>query len=144
MKLFSTKTHGVLDYVTAGTLFALPRMMDWSPAARSLLTNASLGTVAYSLLTRYELGLWKVLPMKGHLALDAMSGLLLAAAPFLLLDEDTSANAVFVALGLFEIGASLMTETEPSFSERTAQLADAVTDRAEHVSESFQERAIGA
>ena len=70
MKLLSTRTHGVVDYLTAGTLLALPRAMGWGDRVTNLLTGAALGTVAYSLLTRYELGAVKVLPMKAHLALD--------------------------------------------------------------------------
>lgn len=115
MKLFSTRTHGVIDYLSVGTLLALPRALGWSKSVTSLLTNAAIGTLSYSLLTRYELGLFKVLPMRGHLFLDGMSGALLAGAPFLFLDEDTSVNAALVGLGLFEIVASLTTETRPSF-----------------------------
>ncbi len=118
MSLISTKAHGMLDYMTAGTLVALPRALGWSKSATTLLTNMAIGTVGYSLLTRYELGLLKVLPMTGHLALDAMSGALLCGAPFLLLDEDSTVTAAFVALGLFEIGAAVMTDTEPSLREQ--------------------------
>ena len=114
MKLFSTQTHGLLDYLTAGTLFTLPRALGWSEGVTRLLTNAALGTVGYSLLTRYELGLIKVLPMTGHLILEGMSGAMLCAAPFLLLDEDPDVSGTLVALGLFEIFVTLTTETEPS------------------------------
>jgi hypothetical protein len=38
---------------------------------------------AYALLTDYEFGLKRVLPMRAHLALDAAGGIALAAAPFL-------------------------------------------------------------
>lgn len=37
----------------------------------------------YSLLTNYELGLVKMLPIPLHLALDAASGVLLASSPWL-------------------------------------------------------------
>lgn len=118
MGIISTRTHGVLDYLTAGTLFALPRAMGWSEGARSLLTNMAIGTVGYSLLTRYELGLFKVLPMTGHLLIDAMSGALLCGAPFVLLEEDSDVTAAFVALGVFEIAAAVMSDREPSLKEQ--------------------------
>ncbi|MCU0494482.1 MAG: hypothetical protein MUD01_23080, partial [Chloroflexaceae bacterium] len=80
MKIFSTRTHGILDYVSVGTLFALPHVFNWHGPVKTLLTGAALGTLGYSLLTHYELGLVKALPMEAHLALDAMSGAMLCAA----------------------------------------------------------------
>ena len=114
MKPISTRAHSILDYLSAGALLALPRMMGWGPGATRLLTNAAIATLVYSLLTRYELGLVKKLPMKGHLALDGMSGTLLCAAPFLLLDEDEGdATGPLIGLGLFELAVSLLSQTTP-------------------------------
>ena len=118
MSLISTKTHGMLDYLTAGTLVALPRALGWSSSVTSLLTNMAIGTVGYSLLTRYELGVFKVLPMTGHLIIDAMSGAALAAAPFVFLDEDSGVTTALVALGLWEIAAAAMTDSVPSLREQ--------------------------
>ena len=143
MKLFSTRVHGVLDYLTAGMLFALPRVFGWSGAVTRLLTNASIGTLVYSVLTRYELGLIKVLPMKGHLTLDALSGGLLCAAPFTFLDEDTPVTGALVGLGAFEIMAALITETEPSFGEQAGEFADAVSDRASDTTEALRDSTLG-
>jgi hypothetical protein len=83
VKPISTRTHGILDYLTAGALLALPRALGWSAPVTKLVTGAALGTLAYSALTRYELAPAKVLPMRAHLALDGLSGALFAAAPFL-------------------------------------------------------------
>jgi hypothetical protein len=113
MKLFSTKTQGVLDYMSAGLLFALPRMLGWRESTTQLLTGAALGTVGYSLLTAYELGAVKALPRQTHLSLDAMQGFLLGAAPFLFLKEDKAVTASLVGIGLFELFAALNTEARP-------------------------------
>lgn len=112
MRFVSTKTHGILDYATVPTLLALPRIMGWSPNVTRLLTGSALGLLAYSLVTRYELGLKRLLPMPGHLALDAASGALLCAAPALLKEKETAATAALVGFGAFEIGAALTTKTE--------------------------------
>lgn len=112
LRFVSTKTHGVLDYLSVGTLVAVPRLLGWSPRVTNLLTGAATGTLVYSLLTRYELGLKGVLPMTTHLTLDALSGALLCAAPALLPDEDDVVVAALVGFGAFELGAALTTKTE--------------------------------
>ena len=114
IKPISTRTHGVLDYLSVGALCAIPRMLGWDRRVTTLLTGAAAGTLLYSALTRYELGLVKLLPMPAHLALDGASGVLLCAAPFLFLDEKPPPAAGLVGIGLFELGASLLTQTSPA------------------------------
>ena len=85
MRFIPTQVHGVLDYVTGATLLTLPRLLDLDgvPASARVLRMAGGGATAYSLLTDYELGLVKLLPMPAHLALDAASGALVASSPWL-------------------------------------------------------------
>ena len=117
MKVISTRMHGILDYLTAGTLFLLPRLMGWSDRITTLLTILAIGTLVYSLLTRYELGAFRALPMRVHLALDFMSGVVLLGAALMLGDEPSGVRLALGFLGMFEIGASLMTDPEPSLAE---------------------------
>src|SRR3954452_19407841 len=111
MKPLSTRTHGVLDYLTAGLLLALPRALGWDRPVTCLLTGAAAGTLAYSALTRYELGPIKLLPMPAHLALDGASGARFVAAPAFLTREPAGTRASLVGIGLFEIAAALLTRT---------------------------------
>lgn len=110
-KPISTQVHGVLDYLSAGTLLALPRMLNWGSAITNVLTVAGASTVVYSLLTRYELGAAKVLPMHTHLALDGINGALVATLP-LIFPRDNKNTAMLVSLGLFEVAASMLTESK--------------------------------
>ena len=116
MKLFSTRTHGVLDYASVVLLLALPRFAGWSRPVTHLLTTSALATLVYSLCTRYELGVVKVLPMPAHLALDGTSGAALCLAAALRKEEPSAVRASLLGLGLFEITASLTTETQPRSS----------------------------
>ena len=86
MRVISTRTHGVLDYLTGGMLLAAPRLLGLTgvPASARAFRLAGGGAALYSLLTDYELGAVRVLPMPAHLAMDAASGALLASSPWLL------------------------------------------------------------
>ena len=114
MRFVSTRTHGILDYLSVGAMIAVPRALGWGRDVTRLLTGAAVGTLGYSLLTRYELGLFKVLPMTAHLTFDGMSGLLFCGAPLIFPEEDAAVTGSLAAFGLFEIGAALSTRTEPS------------------------------
>ena len=143
-KPIPTRLHGVLDYLSAGTLLALPRVLGWSTRVTNLLTGAALGTLGASLLTQYELGLVKVVPVKGHLILDGMSGALLAGAPFLLLDEaDLRDNVtpILVGLGLFEIAAALLTRTQPAATTDAAAPGESTAELVRRASERWTDQA---
>ena len=115
MKLIPTRIHGILDYVTAATLFVLPNLLHWDAKVTARVRIAAAGTLLYSLVTRYELGLKPVavLPMPGHLALDGTSGLLFCAAPLLLPDEPKAVKTILVGLGVFELLVTANSQTQP-------------------------------
>src|SRR5215212_9289718 len=98
-KPISTRVHGVLDYMTAAFLHTLPRVMGWSHPAKCALDAAGASAVAYSLMTDYELGAVKALPMKAHLTLDALSGGALIGAAIVMEDEDADVRATLAAIG---------------------------------------------
>jgi Cu/Ag efflux pump CusA len=113
MKPIDTKTHGYIDYVMGILLVIAPYILNFNLSAIESKIFYVLGITAvlYSLLTRYELGLIKMIPMKVHLMLDALSVALLAASPWLF----GFANTVYIPhliLGLVEIGAALMTNAK--------------------------------
>jgi hypothetical protein len=112
MRIISTKSHGILDYLSVGLLFGVPRVLKWNRTLTNLLTGAALTTLVYSFFTRYEMGMVKSLPMEMHLGLDAMSGMALCASPLLLKPDNSTVTASLVGIGLFEIAAALTTETK--------------------------------
>lgn len=142
-KLFSTKTHGLLDYLTVGQLLAVPRMLGWNEGVTQWMSGMALGTLTYSLVTRYEYGPLKLLPMKGHLFFDFLNGAMFCAAPLIFPNESTTVKATLVGVGLFEIAASLTTETEPSTGERLSQFADRAVDTLQTQTENLRERVLG-
>ncbi len=119
--MINTKMHGYIDYLMGVMLIGIPFLFaipDGVPT--TLLIVLGTATIVYSLMTNYELGLVKVLPMKVHLFIDVVSGLLLIAAPWLFGFADVIIWP-FVVLGTLEVGAALMTKNKP-FSNRYGQL----------------------
>lgn len=108
----STRTHAFLDLATAGFALAFPRLLGASNRFTNIMTAVALGKLGYGLLTRHELGVVRVLPMKTHLTLDAIAGAATSALPFVLDEEENPAvTACAVGLGLSDIAAASITET---------------------------------
>ena len=86
MRMIPPQVHGVLDYLTGGMLLSAPKVLGLSdvPASARVLRLAGGSAILYSLLTDYELGVVRLLPMPAHLAMDAASGAFLASSPWLL------------------------------------------------------------
>ncbi|HYG34184.1 MAG TPA: SPW repeat protein [Clostridia bacterium] len=114
MRFISTRTHGILDYIIGTLLILAPWLLGFARGGAETWVPVILGagTIIYSLFTRYELGLVKVIPMGTHLTLDFISGVILALSPWLFGFADY-VFAPHLIVGLLEIGASLMTRTRP-------------------------------
>jgi hypothetical protein len=110
----STKTHALLDYATALTLAVLPRAIGASPKVTALMEGAAAAHAGYALCTDYELGAVRALPMKGHLLLDGLGAAGFIAAGALMDDEDDATRILLAGLGVYELTATLLTQTRPS------------------------------
>ena len=121
MRIIPTRVHGVLDYVVGSALLAAPELFRLKDVPASALAPrlAGAGATAYSLMTDYELGAVKVLPMRAHLMLDAASGALLAASPWLFGygRAGTRYWLPHTLVGANEIVVALMTKTQPSYEQ---------------------------
>ncbi|KAF2510563.1 SPW repeat domain-containing protein [Flavobacterium foetidum] len=114
MKPIDTKTHGYMDYIMGIFLIASPSLfeLDHNRIESTIFYVLGVSAILYSLLTNYELGFMKLIPMKFHLILDFLSGALLAASPWLFGFSETVYGPHLV-LGIIEIGASLLTSAKP-------------------------------
>lgn len=129
----STRTHGIIDYAWTTTAGTLPKMMDGAAATARLVRNASAAAGFNAMLTNYEAGMVRVMPMKAHLALDFVMGAALMIAPFFLPRSERRYAAIPVALGAVGLLASILTEAK-SPRERgqeftpSHELSEAVAD----------------
>ena len=126
MRLIPTRVHGILDYVVGALLLVVPPIVSSPGSGARFWVPAALGAgaIVYALVTDYELGVARLLPMPAHLLLDALSGALLAASPWLFGFADR-VWAPHLLAGLFEIGAAATTRTTPFEGRAGAARAEA-------------------
>src|SRR3954447_18454890 len=100
--------HGVLDYLWGIAVLLAPEMLGFADdkAANAYHKARGGGMLATSLMTRYELGLIKVIPFNMHLLLDLLGALLGFAAPTLFgFDKNKKATQAALFFSAFELGA---------------------------------------
>jgi hypothetical protein len=122
MKVISTKVHGVLDYLMGALLIASPWLFNFTRGGAETWVPVALGAgaILYSLITDYELGLYRTISMRMHLNLDLMSGAFLALSPWIF-GFNEYVYLPHLVLGIAEIGAVLMTDPVPGrVEERTS------------------------
>ena len=113
MRFLPSRVHGVIDYLWGIALLATPWLFGFADvtAAKWLAVVFGVGAMLYSLVTDYELGALRILPMTLHLGLDGLAGAFLAVSPWLF----GFADRVFwphLLFGLFSVVASLITRTD--------------------------------
>ncbi len=111
-----------MDYLMGLLLIAAPWLFNFDRGGAETWVPVILGisAIIYSLLTDYELGASRKLSMRTHLMLDFMSGVLLAASPWLFGFADYIWEPHLI-LGILEIGAAAFTKTTPGTDARTHQ-----------------------
>ena len=111
----SRKQHGIADYSYVPLVAAAPSLVGFEnePTATQLARVISGGVLATSLLTRYEWGLWKVIPFKAHLAADAAVSAFMLTAPWLFgFGNNKRARNTFLSIGAFGVIISLLTKPD--------------------------------
>jgi hypothetical protein len=108
MKYSPTMMHAVSDYVMGALLLAAPWIFGFWTDLTAMFCTMAFGatTIAYSLFTDYELSVKRVIPMVAHLTLDAASGGLLIAAPFLMNFAGTT-WVPHLVIGCVEVGMAI-------------------------------------
>ena len=118
MRFLPTRAHGYLDFTMGILLMSAPWIFGFFLGGAETWVPVALGAgvIVYSLLTDYEMGMAKRIPMPAHLGLDAAGGVLLAASPWLFGFADY-VWVPHVVFGVLEIGAALVTQTRPTYAQ---------------------------
>ena len=117
MRFIPTSVHGAVDHVVGPALVLAPTLLRLGRTSPEGLTARAVGGVEafYSNITDYEMSLKNVVPMKVHLALDAVGGATLALVPQLTGARKRGKKhwLPHLAIGAIEIGMAALTKTEP-------------------------------
>ena len=119
-KFIPTKVHGALDYIVAIALIFAPWLFGFSQvggAAVIIPMVLGAGLILYSLFTKYEWGLIKVVSMPYHLIIDVVASLLLITSPFLFGFYNMDMWNVWVphvAVGVAVILVVIFSQTQPA------------------------------
>jgi hypothetical protein len=119
MRFIPTRVHGILDYIVGFALIVAPWLFGFYQGGAESWFPIVIGLVIIfqSLMTNYELGISKTIPMSGHLTADFVIGLVLAVSPWVA----GYAHIVYwphLLVGLFLIFASLTTHLRPEITAR--------------------------
>jgi hypothetical protein len=119
MRLINTRVHGWLDYIVGGLFILVPWLLGFAEGGAETWVFVALGVVSivYALLTDYELGVVRVIPMHVHLWIDAVIGFALLVSPWVF----NFAGEVWlphVTLGALALLLSVTTQTQPGYAAR--------------------------
>ncbi len=123
-KFIPTKVHGALDYIVAIALFFAPMIFGFSfiggPAVVIPMV-LGVGLLLYSLFTRYEWGVFKLISMPYHLVFDVVASTFLALSPFLFGFYTQAPNVWLphLVVGLTVIVVVIFSQRQPA--DRTLQ-----------------------
>lgn len=118
-RFIPTKVHGALDYIVAIALIFAPMIFGFSEvggAAVIIPMVLGAGLFLYSLFTKYEWGLIKVLGMPYHLIIDVIASVFLLLSPFIFGFSGEALNVwvPHVAVGITVILVVIFSQTQPS------------------------------
>ena len=116
IRLLPAWFHAIADYAVGALLIIVALAVGGTTGA--VATGAVVGAIvlAVSMLTKYPLGVAKVLPFPVHSAGDYLAAALLIAAPFALnfRDGDAGLSVFYIVAGAAVLAVSLITNYQYS------------------------------
>lgn len=108
-----TRFHGLLDFIIAILLILLPNLLSFPEGAPTTISTAvGVAIIVVGLMTKYEWGIVKVVPMNVHLAIDILLGFFLIISPWAF-DFVQIISWPFAVFGSVEIIIAILTLGRP-------------------------------
>lgn len=99
MKFVTKQIHAYLDYPVAVALMALPFLLGLgtsNPLALQLSVGTGIAAFILTLLTDHHLGVYRIIPYRGHLMVDGLVGVVFIVAPIVFSFEGLDAYYYWV------------------------------------------------
>jgi hypothetical protein len=111
-KVINPTTHAVIDYVVAGTFFAMAATFFRRGHKRAGISAIVCGTAATanSLLTDYPGGVFKIITFQNHGRIDMGLGALTAALPNMMGLDSEAEDRFFQGMAIAETAVTAMTD----------------------------------
>ena len=103
--------HGLIEYAAGALLLAAPFLFAFdSDTATAVSIVAGVAVLIIAASTAMSTGLIKSIPVPAHVILDYALAILLIASPFLFgFDDDGTATAFFIVLGVVHLLITIAT-----------------------------------
>lgn len=117
MKLINSRVHTIIGLVVGAALLVAPWLFgfaDEGGAAVTVPIAVGIFIILSELTTTSIASPIKLVPMKVHIILDVITGLFLAASPWIFMFNEQPLNAWLphVVVGVLVAGYALMTKTD--------------------------------
>lgn len=113
MKVLDPMEHGVIDYASAGSMMLSPWLFGFRGNKRAKISAIGSGAaiLGLSLMTRYPLGVFKLISFPTHGVIETVAGIMTAAAPWTMgFSHDKSACRTHLLSGLGTLAVVAMTD----------------------------------
>jgi hypothetical protein len=116
VRLLPAWLHAIADYAVAGSLIIVAAAVGGSDKAVATGIVVGIVVAVVSMLSKYPLGVVKVLPFTVHSAGDYLAAALLVGAPFALdfRSSDSGLSVFYVVAGIAVLAVSLITNYQYS------------------------------
>jgi hypothetical protein len=116
VRLLPAWFHAIADYAVAGTPIVVAAAVGGSTEAVTAGVVIGVVVLVVSMLTKYPLGVVKVLPFTVHSAGDYLAAALLVLSPFALgfNNSDSGLTAFYIVAGIAVLAVSLITNYQYS------------------------------
>ena len=120
--VISAKTHGIIDYIHAGTNLTLAAVLrNRDRAASNAALALGLGVLVNALMTDYPLGVFRVWSFKTHGMMDYGVAAASAAIPSLVDMNSSAASTFFQVQGAGETGIAALTNYDDNSGSSRAR-----------------------